>query len=64
VCEGRCDPRKIERSISIKASQVENADKYVEARITHLIIGFGGANYDRSPLREVIAWRDSQQNGS
>src|SRR5215218_5030219 len=52
------DPKEIERSISIRPNQVRNLDRYVENGITHLLIGVGGPDYDLSPLRELVAWRD------
>jgi probable F420-dependent oxidoreductase len=53
------DPGEIERSALINDhSQVRNADRYVENGITHLLLGFSGQDYDLSPLRELIAWRD------
>jgi hypothetical protein len=37
----------------------------VENGITHLIMGFGGPDYDLSPLKDLIAWRDDhrERNG-
>jgi alkanesulfonate monooxygenase SsuD/methylene tetrahydromethanopterin reductase-like flavin-dependent oxidoreductase (luciferase family) len=52
------DPKEIERSIMVNPNQVKNADRYVENGITHLIMGFGGPDYDLEPLRELIAWRN------
>ncbi len=53
------NPKEIERSALINDhSQVRNADRYVENGITHLLLGFSGPEYDLSPLRELIAWRD------
>jgi probable F420-dependent oxidoreductase len=52
------DPREIERSINLRPNQVRNLDRYVENGITHLMIGVGGPDYDLSPLRELIRWRD------
>jgi alkanesulfonate monooxygenase SsuD/methylene tetrahydromethanopterin reductase-like flavin-dependent oxidoreductase (luciferase family) len=54
----RRDPREIERSILINADQIPNADAYVENGINHLILRFSGPEYDLSPLRELISWRD------
>ncbi|HEV2742316.1 MAG TPA: hypothetical protein VGV91_04085 [Rubrobacter sp.] len=53
------DPSEIERSVMVSPDQVKNADRYVEKGITHLIMGFGGPDYDLSSLRELISWRDS-----
>jgi probable F420-dependent oxidoreductase len=52
------DPKEIERSISVRPNQVRNLDRYVENGITHLMIGVGGPDYDLSPLKELISWRD------
>jgi len=52
------NPAEIERSIMVNPAQIKNADKYVENGITHLIMGFGGPDYDLGPLEELIAWRD------
>ena len=52
------DPEEIERSITIRSGHIKNADQYVERGITHLILGFGGPDYDLGPLQDLIAWRD------
>ena len=52
------DPKEIERSISLRPNHIQYADSYVENGITHLLIGVGGPDYDLSPLRELVAWRD------
>jgi probable F420-dependent oxidoreductase len=57
------DPNEIERSILIRPDQVQNADSYVENGITHLMLGFTGPDYDLSPLKDLIAWRDSRNGG-
>ena len=54
----RRDPKEIERSINIRPNQTQNLDRYVENGITYLIVGVGGPDYDLSPLRELIRWRD------
>ena len=51
-------PKEIERSINLRPHQVRDLDRYVENGITHLMIGVGGPDYDLSPLRELIRWRD------
>lgn len=60
----RCYPREIERSTLIQPNQIQNADGYIENGITHLMLGFGGPDYDLSPLEELVAWRDSRKGGS
>jgi len=52
------DREEIERSTTIRPNQIQDADRYVENGITHLMIGVGGPDYDLSPLRELISWRD------
>jgi len=52
------DPKKVERSITIRPEHPKDADRYVERGITHLIYGVGSPDYDLSPLRDLIAWRD------
>jgi probable F420-dependent oxidoreductase len=54
------DPNEIERSVLGGPGQIiKNADAYVERGITHLMLGFSGPDYDLSPLRELISWRDN-----
>jgi probable F420-dependent oxidoreductase len=59
------DKEEIERSISVRPELVKEADRYVENGITHLVMGFGGPDYDLSPLEDLIAWRDyyRERNG-
>src|SRR5215212_846105 len=59
------DKGEIECSISVRPELVKDADRYVENGITHLIMGFGGPDYDLSPLEDLIAWRDEyrERNG-
>jgi alkanesulfonate monooxygenase SsuD/methylene tetrahydromethanopterin reductase-like flavin-dependent oxidoreductase (luciferase family) len=52
------DPKEIVRSFYLRPHQVRNVDRSVENGITHLMIGIGGPNYDLSPLKELISWRD------
>ncbi len=58
------DPNEIERSILIQPRQIENADNYVENGITHLMLGFNGPDYDLTPLKELISWRNSRNGVS
>jgi probable F420-dependent oxidoreductase len=57
------DPKEIERSILIRPDQIESADRYVVYGITHLMLGFTGPHYDLSPLKKLVAWRDSRSRG-
>jgi probable F420-dependent oxidoreductase len=52
------DKEEIERSISVRLQLVKDAGRYVKNGITYLIMGFGGPDYDLSPLEDLIAWRD------
>jgi probable F420-dependent oxidoreductase len=54
------DPAAIERSANIRRHQVANADGYLDAGVTHLIVGLGGPELDLSPLAELVAWRDAR----
>ncbi len=69
ILDGWCekvgrDPNEIERSVAINDhSRIKDADGYVENGITHLILGFNGPDYDLSPLKDLIAWRDSHNGG-
>jgi hypothetical protein len=68
VLDGWCeevgrDPAEIERSITVRgAEQMEAADEYVKAGITHLVMSFSGPSYDLAPLSELIAWRDGRRS--
>jgi alkanesulfonate monooxygenase SsuD/methylene tetrahydromethanopterin reductase-like flavin-dependent oxidoreductase (luciferase family) len=52
------DPKEIERSVNLGAHQVRNVESYVENGFTHHMIGVGGPDYELSPLKELISWRD------
>jgi probable F420-dependent oxidoreductase len=60
------DPKEIERSITVRPELVKDADRYIENGITHLVMAFGGPDYDLSPLENLIAWRDDhrERNGA
>lgn len=66
VLDQRCsevgrDPSEIERSIMVSwPEQVAMAEEYVRNGITHLIVGVSGPDYDFTPLRELIEWRDNR----
>ena len=53
------DPAEIERSTFVH-DHLDRLDDYVEAGITHLIVGCGGPEFDLEPLRKLIAWRDAR----
>ena len=52
------DPAQIERSAQIFDDQLDRADDYLAAGITHLICHAPGPDYDLAPLRKLLAWRD------
>jgi probable F420-dependent oxidoreductase len=54
------DPAGIERSVLlIKPHQVEDADAYVQAGVTHFIYSVRGPEYDLDQVRRLLAWRDT-----
>ncbi|MDQ5818847.1 MAG: LLM class F420-dependent oxidoreductase [Actinomycetota bacterium] len=55
------DPKEIERSVNFRSSEIRNAERYVENGITHLLLAFSGPDYDLSPLRALIGWRDEHR---
>ncbi|MFM9107048.1 MAG: LLM class F420-dependent oxidoreductase [Chloroflexota bacterium] len=56
------DPREIERSAQIFGDQLDRADEYLAAGITHLICDACGPDYDLAPLKKLIDWRDRAQD--
>lgn len=52
------DPQEIERSAQISGAQLDKADDYLAAGITHLICDASGPDYDLAPLHTLLAWRD------
>ncbi len=55
------DPAEIERSMSFPDPRdLGRAGDYVDAGANHLIIGLQGPKYDLGAVRELVAWRDSQ----
>lgn len=55
------DPAEIERSGSISAETLDQADSYVANGFTFLIMGVSGPDYDFGPLKELLQWRDSER---
>jgi probable F420-dependent oxidoreductase len=53
------DPKEIERSAFVH-DELDRLDEYVEAGITHLIVGSGGPEFDLEPLRKLVAWKDAR----
>jgi probable F420-dependent oxidoreductase len=54
------DPATIERSVTLRASELEDPDSYVAAGVTHLIYSAPGPRYDFGPLRDLVDWRDAR----
>jgi len=53
------DPAAIERSIAgIGPAALPHLDGYVEAGVTHLIMGTSGPEWDLSLLPKLVEWRD------
>jgi F420-dependent oxidoreductase-like protein len=56
------DAAEIERSTFVHDA-LDRLDDYVDAGITHLVVGAGGPEYDLEPLRKLIEWRDASARG-
>ena len=55
------DPHEIERSIGgIGADRLALLDDYVEAGVTHFIMGVAGPDWDLSLLPDLLAYRDDR----
>lgn len=54
------DPAEIERSIGVSGSPSASGDQLAELGITLFTLSSSGPDYDFGPLREWLAWRDSQ----
>ncbi len=53
------DPAAIERSVGgIRAAALPDLDRYLEAGVTHLIMGISGPEWDLSLLPKLVEWRD------
>jgi probable F420-dependent oxidoreductase len=55
------DPAEIERSATLRKSELRNPDAYLEAGVTHLVYSTGAPELDLAPLAELVAWRDSRR---
>ncbi len=55
------NPREIERSIVVEPEHIPRADEYADNGITHLLVDCGGPDYDLSPLKKLISWRDERR---
>lgn len=51
------DPAGIEVTWTLAPEEVEKADAYLEAGVTHFVMGFSGPDYDLAPLAELLDWR-------
>ncbi|HEX5500249.1 MAG TPA: LLM class F420-dependent oxidoreductase [Thermomicrobiales bacterium] len=59
------DPDAIERSMMLRTpEQVALADDYVDAGMTHLIVGASGPDWNLDQLQQLIDWRDRRQPAS
>jgi probable F420-dependent oxidoreductase len=56
------NPGEIERSTFVHDA-LDRLDDYVDAGITHLIVGAGGPEFDLEPLRRLVEWRDASVRG-
>jgi probable F420-dependent oxidoreductase len=54
------DPASVERSVALRAKELDDPDAYLDAGVTHLIYSAGGPDFDFGPLRELVAWRDGR----
>jgi probable F420-dependent oxidoreductase len=55
------DPAEIERSVGgVSDASPEHLDRYVDAGMTHFIMGVSGPDWDVSLLPKLIAWRDAR----
>ena len=55
------DPAEIERSIGgVSEGRMRQLDAYVDAGVTHFIMGVGGPDWDLGLLPKLIAWRDAR----
>jgi probable F420-dependent oxidoreductase len=51
------DPAAVERTVTIRAEEVDQADDFVAAGASHLIVSIP-APHDLEPLERLLAWRD------
>jgi probable F420-dependent oxidoreductase len=51
------NPADIERTASINVEDVERLDEFVDAGITHMILGMGEP-WDFAPVERMVRWRD------
>lgn len=57
------DPDEIERSAGVNAGRApETGDPLWEAGTRLFTLGFGGPDYDLSPVKDWLAWRDQKNN--
>jgi alkanesulfonate monooxygenase SsuD/methylene tetrahydromethanopterin reductase-like flavin-dependent oxidoreductase (luciferase family) len=63
VLDRRCaeigrNPAEIERSIGVNPRRLELGDEYLKLGASQITLGFGGPDYDLTPVPDWIAWRD------
>ena len=57
------DPDEIERSVLlIRPNQIEDADTFLDAGVTHFIYSVRGPDYDLAPIERLLDWRTSQRH--
>ena len=54
------DPAEIERSVGVKPSRVEDADRYHDIGTRQFTLGLSGPDYDLGPVKEWLSWRDER----
>lgn len=59
--QGR-DPGTIERSVLlVRPEQLSEADRFLDAGVTHLIYSVRGPDYDLEPIHHLLRWRETRQ---
>ncbi|NJK78372.1 MAG: LLM class F420-dependent oxidoreductase [Chloroflexaceae bacterium] len=53
------DPSEIERSLAMQPREVDQADEYLAAGATHMILGLGEP-WDFDSVERLVKWRDAQ----
>ena len=58
------DPGEIERTWGARGLDDAQRDAFVEAGVTHFIVGIGGdgSGYDLGRVRELVQWRDRRNS--
>ena len=56
------DPTKIRRSIGIGMGRIDRADSFLEAGVTEFTLGVSGPDFDLTPIRDWVGWRDDRND--